>query len=233
MATTLSRLISGVRDLCGKPDRAAVGDDVILGVIFDVQTSLNNELNLSSQNRLVEIADFALTAQAMDIPVGDFDTAERVEVIADGDTRYTPLVLVGLDQMPGAIDPAIGTPDAFATAVAFAGGRMYFDGLPGGARVRLWYKPVYGEPESTDESLKGVPEAFVSLVKLRAAAFIRENYLALPVTASMQNEINLQMRSFRKSATQGLESGLQQKSRYRAVGRGRMLVPGPGRWGWR
>ena len=225
MTTTISRSIARVRNLCNKVARSVVDDEVILEVLHRTQTSMNNELNLASTNRLVEKAEFALTAQEMEIPVADFESAERVMIMNGGDS-YSPLSIVGLDQMPGMTTAAASSD---ASVVAFVGGRMYFDGVPPNAMIQLWYKPTYSEPESLADSFRGVSESYVPLLELRAAAFIRENFLDLTVTRTMDAEMMRLERQFKVSRTRGDESGLVRKSRYRGAGRGERLAEGAGR----
>jgi hypothetical protein len=214
---TLSRILADIRDLCGKPSREQLGDDHVLSAIFDVQTSLNNDLNLSSQNRLVERVEFPLVSQEMGVPVSDMDNPERVEILSSGFDRWSPLTISGLDELRGQV--SVGTPDTLASRVAFVGSRMYFDGLPPNATVRLWYKPVYSESEDLGDTVKGVPQSFIGLLKLRAAAFLRETFLALPVPESWQGEVMRLERQFKQMRTRGSESGLVKKSRY-GSGRG-------------
>jgi len=232
MPTTLSRIIASVRNRCGKVDAATVDDETILDVVYTIQTSMNNEQNLASTNRLVEKVEFQLTNQEMTLPVSDFDSAERVMVVADGGARFEPLAIVGLNEMPGMTDVSTGTVPSSVSAAAFVGDRVYFDGVPLNARVQLWYKPIYIEPQSLSDGARGVSEAYVPLLIERAAAYIRENFLNLPVTETMRMEIERFERQFKRHRTEGQESGLVQKQRF---GRGRHsnIFPGPGVWGFR
>ena len=225
--TTVSRLLSEIRNLCGKPSQGELGDDQILSALYDVQTSMTNELNLASTNKLIERAEFQLTAQEMELPVSDFESAERVLVIADSDASFRPLSIVGFDEMPGMTDPAVSVPPYDVSAVAVVGGRLYFDGVPLSARVQLWYKPTYAEPESLNDTIRGVSDAYVPLLKWRTALICKELYLGQTVPPSLREEVGRAERQFKQSRTRGDESGLVKKSRFRS-GRAAVIVQGIG-----
>jgi hypothetical protein len=151
----------------------------------------------------------------MPVPAANFDSAERVEILTAGSDRYATLTLASLSEMPGMADDSLGAVEREATAVAFGGGKMYFDGTPQGARVRLWYKPVYGEVETEGEladAVKGVPQSFEGLWVLRAAKMCRE-LIGLSALSGMDQEIVRLERQFRKWRTEGPESGLVKKQR--------------------